>query len=174
MPSEAPPAGAEQLKIVIRDVCIKGGTIYSKDDLAPLWGGLIGHEIPVQALYDLAKAITAKYGADGYVLSRAIVPPQQFAPHGAVPCLQIVEGYVERVEWPASLARYRDFFTDYAAKITAERPVRVQTIERYLLLANDLPGLKFSTSLKPSPNHVGASILVVEVKEKPWLALRKA
>ncbi len=168
MPSEAPPAGAEQLKIVIRDVCIKGGTIYSKDDLAPLWGGLIGHEIPVQALYDLAKAITAKYGADGYVLSRAIVPPQQFAPHGAVPCLQIVEGYVERVEWPASLARYRNFFDDYAAKITAERPVRVQTIERYLLLANDLPGLKFSTSLKPSPNHVGASILVVEVKEKPW------
>ena len=168
LPSEAPPAGAEQLKIVIRDVCIKGGTIYSKDDLAPLWRGLIGHEIPVQALYDLAKAITAKYGADGYVLSRAIVPPQEFAPHGAVPCLQIVEGYVERVEWPASLARYRNFFDDYAARITAERPVRVQTIERYLLLANDLPGLKFSTSLKPSPNHVGASILVVEVTEKPW------
>ncbi len=168
LPSEAPPSGAAQIKVTIRDICIKGGTIYRKADLEPLYRDLIGREIPVQALYDLAKAITAKYGADGYVLSRAIVPPQQFAPHGAVPCLQLVEGYIEKVEWPASLARYRNFFDDYAAKITAERPVRVQTIERYMLLANDLPGLKFSTSLKASPKTPGASILVVEVVEKPW------
>src|SRR5215831_680257 len=151
LPSEAPPAGAAQIRISIRDICIKGGTIYRKEDFEPLYHDLIGREIPIQALYDLAKAITAKYGADGYVLSRAIVPPQQFAPHGGVPCLQIVEGYIEKVEWPASLARYRNFFDDYAAKITAQRPVNVRTIERYMLLANDLPGLKFSTSLKASP-----------------------
>jgi len=168
LPTEAPPTGAANIKVTIRDICIKGGTIYSKQDLEPLYQNLIGHEIPVQALYDLAKAITAKYGADGYVLSRAIVPPQQFAPHGAVPCIQIVEGYIEKVEWPASVARYRNFFDYYAAKITAERPVNVRTIERYLLLANDLPGLKFSTSLKASPKTQGASILVVELTEKPW------
>ncbi len=64
------------------------------------------------------------------------------------------------------LTRYRDFFTDYSARITADRPANVRTLERYLLLANDLPGLKFSTTLKPSPTHPNASILIVEVKEK--------
>jgi hemolysin activation/secretion protein len=40
-------------------------------------------------------------------------------------------------------------------------------LERYLLLAGDLPGLKLSTTLKPSEKEVGASTLVVEVTEKP-------
>ena len=96
LPSTVPPTGAEKINVNIRDICIKGATVYTKDQLAPLFAGLIGHDVPVQALYDLAKAITAKYGADGYVLSRAIVPPQQFPPHGAVPCLQVIEGYVKQ------------------------------------------------------------------------------
>ena len=168
LPSTEPPSGAAQIRIQIRDICIKGATIYSKDQLAPLYADLVGQDVPLLAVYDLAKKITAKYGNDGYALSRAIVPPQQFAPHGAVPCLQVVEGYIERVEWPAKLGRYRDFFTHYAAMITAERPANVHTIERYMLLAGDLPGLKFATSLKPSPKTPGASILVVEVTEKPF------
>ena len=53
------------------------------------------------------------------------------------------------------------------SRITAERPVNIRTIERYLLLAGDLPGLKFKNSLKPHPTKVGAAILVVEVTEKP-------
>ena len=68
---------------------------------------------------------------------------------------EVVEGYIEKVEWPAKLARYRDFFSDYAAKITAERPVNIRTIERYLLLAGDLPGLKFKNSLKPLDHQAG-------------------
>jgi hemolysin activation/secretion protein len=79
-----------------------------------------------------------------------------------------VEGYIDRVVWPTErLVRYRDFFTDYAAKITADRPANVRTLERYLLLANDLPGLKFATKLKPSATNPNASTLIVEVTEKP-------
>ena len=166
LPSSEPPSGAEAIRIHIRDVCIRGSTVYTREQLAPLYADMVGQEVPLIAIYDLAKKITAKYGNDGYSLSRAIVPPQQFSPHGAAPCLQIIEGYIERVEWPESLKRYRDFFTHYAAMITAERPANVHTIERYMLLAGDLPGLKFSASLKPSPSKQGASILVVEVKEK--------
>ena len=66
-----------------------------------------------------------------------------------------------------SFPRYRDFFSYYASRITSERPVNIRTIERYLLLAGDLPGLKFKNSLKPHPTKVGAAILVVEVTEKP-------
>src|SRR4029077_12015530 len=52
-------------------------------------------------------------------------------------------------------------------RIVADRPANIRTLERYLLLANDLPGLKFATSLKPSANHPNASTLIVEVTEKP-------
>jgi len=166
LPSTEAPAGAATIKVGIRDICIRGSTIYTREQLAPLYADLVGRDVPLQAVYDLAKKITAKYGEAGYSLSRAIVPPQEFSPRGAVPCLQIVEGYIDRVEWPAAVSRYRDFFTHYTAMITAQRPVNVKTIERYMLLAGDLPGLKFSASLKPSPRGTGASVLVVEVAEK--------
>ena len=81
----------------------------------------------------------------------------------------MVEGYVDQVIWPVEkLTRYRDFFTDYTARIVADRPANIRTLERYLLLANDLPGLKFSTSLKPSATNPNASTLIVEVKEKTF------
>src|SRR5437764_9089154 len=159
---EAPP-GAAETKLVIRQIRIVGATVYTAAQLAELYANVVGKKVTLQAVYDLAQRITAKYGGDGYVLSRAIVPVQQLDPNGAVVKIQVVEGYIERVEWPPELSTYRDFFSYYAEKIAAERPVNIRTIERYLLLAGDLPGLKFKNSIKPHPTKVGAAILVVEV-----------
>ena len=167
LPSTVAPAGADRITLTISRVVITGATVYSDADLAPLYADMLGGEVTLAAVYDLARRITAKYGAAGYVLSRAVVPPQNFGRRGAVVRIQVVEGYVDKVVWPVEkLARYRDFFTDYTARIVADRPANVRTLERYLLLANDLPGLKFSTTLKPSPTNPNASTLIVEVKEK--------
>jgi hemolysin activation/secretion protein len=167
LPSTVAPPGAEKIKLVIRSVQVVGSTIYSAAQLEPLYADLLGRETTLATVYEIARRITAKYGADGYVLSRAIVPPQKLNPKGVHVRIQVIEGWINKVEWPKKLARYRDFFSDYAAKITADRPVNIKTIERYLLLASDLPGLKFSTSLRPSDAQTGASTLVVEVTEKP-------
>jgi hemolysin activation/secretion protein len=166
LPTSVAPPGADKVKLVIRGVRVEGSTIYSPGELKSLYADLLGHQTTLQTVYDIAQRITAKYGSDGYVLSRAVVPPQQFDPKGAVVRIQVVEGWINKIEWPKKLSRYRNFFTDYEAKITAERPINVRTLERYLLLGNDLPGLKFSTSLRPSAREVGASTLVVEVTEK--------
>jgi hemolysin activation/secretion protein len=163
---EAPP-GAAETTLVIRQIRIIGATVYTAAQLAELYADLIGKKVTLQAVYDVAQRITAKYGGDGYVLSRAIVPVQELDPSGAVVKIQVVEGYIETVQWPPQLSAYRDFFTYYASKITAERPVNIRTIERYLLLAGDLPGLKFKNSIKPHPSKVGAAILVVEMTLKP-------
>jgi hemolysin activation/secretion protein len=167
VPGIEAPAGAAETKLVIRQIRIVGATIYTAAQLAELYANIVGKKVTLQAVYDLAQRITAKYGGDGYVLSRAIVPVQQLDPNGAVVKIQVVEGYIERVEWPPELSTYRDFFSYFAGRITAERPVNIRTIERYLLLAGDLPGLKFKNSIKPHPTKVGAAILVVEVTHKP-------
>jgi hemolysin activation/secretion protein len=167
LPGVDAPPGAAETTLVIRHIRVTGATVYTPEQFADLYGDLIGGTVTLQAVYDLAGRITAKYGADGYVLSRAIVPPQQLDPKGADVHIQVVEGYIDKVEWPPQIAGYVDFFSDYAARITAERPANIRTIERYLLLAGDLPGLKFKNSIKPHPSKVGAAILVVEVTVKP-------
>ena len=163
---EAPPGAAETV-LVVREITIIGSTIYTAADLKPLYADLIGEKVTLKDVYDLAGRITAKYGADGYVLSRAVIPPQELDPNGAVIRIQVVEGYIEKVEWPPQVSGYADFFSYYANKITAERPVNIRTIERYLLLAGDLPGLKFKNTIKPHPSKQGAAILIVEVTIKP-------
>jgi len=175
LPSTTAPPGAAETMLVVRAVRVTGSTIYSEEQLRPLYEALLGRRVPLQAVYDLAQRITAKYGADGYVLTRAIVPPQELNPGGATVRIEVVEGYVNRVEWPREkLARYKDFFTSYSAKITAQRPINISTLERYLLLANDLPGLKFTTALKPSPTERGAATLVIDVTYKPVDVLARA
>ena len=150
MPSTVAPAGADKVFVLVEGVEVTGSTVYDKKQFAELYAGMIGQRVSLAAVYALAQKITSRYGNDGYVLSRAIVPPQQLNPNGAIVHIEVIEGYIDRVEWPPQLHRYRDFFTAYAAKITAARPVNIRTIERYLLLAGDLPGLKFKTSLRPS------------------------
>ena len=169
MPSTEAPPGAAQLLLTIRRVQIAGSTVYTDEQLAPIYRDFLNRRVTLEVVYDIAKRITAKYGADGYVLSRAIVPPQELSQGGATIRIQVVEGYISKVEWPREkLARYRDFFADYTAKIIANRPTNIRTLERYLLVANDLPGLKFTTTLQPSKTEQGAAVLVVEVTEKPF------
>lgn len=166
LPSTTAPPGAESVYVHLRQVTIRGSTIYSQKELSALYKDLLGQRVSLTQIYELAKKVTARYGRDGYVLSRAIVPPQKLAPKAATVRIDVIEGYIDEVQWPSSLSRYRDFFADYAARITAERPVNIRTLERYLLLASDLPGLRFSSSLKASDRHPAASTLVVEVTKK--------
>jgi hemolysin activation/secretion protein len=167
LPGTVAPEGAEKIRLRIRAIRIEGSTVYSQDELRLLYQDLIGPEVSLSAVYDLAQRITTKYGIDGYVLSRAIVPPQNLTKGGAVIHIRVIEGYVDKVVWPESLGHFRDFFSYYAAKIIADRPSNVRTIERYLLLAGDLPGLKFSTSLKASEKNPNAATLLVEAVYKP-------
>src|SRR5215472_12976509 len=115
LPSTVAPKGAEHILVKVRAVHITGATVYRGDAFAPLYADMVGREVTLAAIYDLAQRITTKYGNDGYVISRAIVPPQELDPNGATVEIQVIEGYVDKVEWPPELGRFRDFFSYYAA-----------------------------------------------------------
>ena len=167
LPSTAAPEGADKIKVRVRGIRIKGSTVYAPEELRVIYQDLIGHVVTLTAIYDVAQRITTKYGIDGYVLSRAIVPPQNLEESGAIIQIQVIEGYVDKVVWPAFLKDFRNYFDYYAARITAQRPANVRTIERYMLLASDLPGLQFKTSLKASEKNPNAATLFVEAIYKP-------
>lgn len=168
LPGTVAPAEAATISLVIIDFKVEGSTVYRSDQFKPLYADLIKTKVPLSAVYDVAQRITAKYGADGYVLSRAIVPPQELDPAGAVVKIEVVEGYIDRVEWPSSLARYRNFFSRYSEKITAERPTNIRTVMRYLLLANDLPGISVGSRFQASEENPRASTLIIEAETKPF------
>src|SRR5438270_9496838 len=76
LPSTIAPAGAEKINLFVRDVRVVGSTVYRPEQLRPLYADLVNRQVSLAAIYEIGRRITAKYGADGYVLARAIVPPQ--------------------------------------------------------------------------------------------------
>lgn len=166
--STTPPSEAAATKLKLNNIIIDGSTVYDQSELNDIYAELIGQTVSLAQIFDVAAQITARYGQDGYVLSRAIVPPQALSPGGATIRIQIIEGYVDEVQWPEGLERFHNFFDDYAEKIIADRPLNIATLERYLLLANDLPGLSFQSSFTASHTNTGASTLVVTVTKAPF------
>lgn len=163
--STVPPAEAASFTLRLDGVAITGSTVYAEGAFKDIYGELVGTTVTLTQVFDIAAAVTARYGEDGYVLSRAIVPPQELDPDGATITIEIIEGYVDDVRWPTFERDYRDLFSSYEAKITADRPLNIKTLERYLLLANDLPGLSFESNLVASEANPRASTLVVTAVE---------
>lgn len=147
-------------------VRVEGSTVFTDAELGALFADLVGTEVTLQAVYDLAARLTAKYGEAGFVLSRATIPPQEIDPSGAVVTIRIIEGNIDDVVWPPETARYRDFFSDYATRITREHPANINTVMRYLLLAGDLPGIDVTSRFQASETNPQASTLIVEMTEK--------
>jgi hemolysin activation/secretion protein len=173
LPAAAAPGAAAHIKLKLRRIVIEGATVYGAKDFEPLYNILLGREISAADVYAVAAQIVSKYGSAGYPLVRAVVIPQAVSKSGATIRLRVVEGYIERVEWPEAAKRYRDLFSECIAKLTAERPARAKTIERCLLLASDLPGLRFTSTLKAGKNPDGGTVLVVSLTEKPFDALAR-
>ena len=168
--STVPPDQAEKISLRIKRFRFEGNTALDDETLQALASDLIGKTVSLRDVFKLAADVTAAYGNAGYTLSRAIVPPQELEPSGATITIRLVEGYIDDVKWPAELDRYRDLFSAYAEKIKAERPVHVTTLERYLLLANDLPGLTLSSRLTASETNPAASTLIVSLDKEKHLS----
>lgn len=159
------PAEAANTYVIIDSIRVARSTVYTQDELAPLYSELIGKRVSLAEVFAVAAKVTAKYGQDGYLLSRAIVPLQSLEPNGASITINAIEGYIDRVEWPDGVETYRNFFDEYSAAIMASRPLNARVLERYLLLANDLPGLSFRSSLTASDTNPNASTLVLTMQE---------
>jgi hemolysin activation/secretion protein len=163
------PRAVEELTFEVKDIKIVGATVYGPDQLRPLFEPLLDHKVHLADVVAVAEKIEAKYRADGYVLTRAYVPPQSV--RNGVFQINVVEGYVEAVSVEGGDESTRERIRALLAPVTRSRPLQVKVIESALLRANQLPGTGASGLLRPSPAQPGASDLVVTVTAAPVTAL---
>jgi hemolysin activation/secretion protein len=105
--------------------------------------------------------MTAGYRDAGYLLAQVVVPPQRIV--DGRPQLNAVEGYVADVRVEGELDRPA-LFDAARSDLLAERPLRTETLERFMLLLNDLPGVTAQGVLQPA-GAPGASDLLVRISE---------
>ena len=125
-------------------VSLEGLTVYKPGELAALYQGYLTREVNTADLVDIATAITDRYRADGYFLSRAVVPPQ--SPGTGVARIRIYEGYISDVTLTGMGA---PAVAPYLKGLSELRPLRLAELERRLSLAGDEPGIQIKTQLEP-------------------------
>jgi hemolysin activation/secretion protein len=160
------PEGADKVTVVVKDIKIEGATAYTAEELAPYYTKLIGQTVPVSEIFEAAEAITLKYREDGYILSQALVPEQRVS--DGVYTIRVVEGYVSEVVVTGDIGAVRDLIQDMVNHIPEERPINNATIERYLLLARDVPGIALTGVFRVAAGGAGARQLVLQVSRKEF------
>ncbi len=159
-PQRSPvPRAVDEIHFKLNDIHVVGARTFSADSFRPLYASLIGKDVTLSDILNVADAIEAEYRAAGYILVRAYVPPQRVK--DGVFTIDIVEGYVASVSVEGTSVPTQDVTKAYLTPVLREKPLVLDTMERSLLLANNLPGVSATGVLKPSATTPGASDLIV-------------
>jgi hemolysin activation/secretion protein len=142
-------------------VSIEGATAYRPGALAPTYQAYLTREVGTADLVAIAAAITDKYRADGYFLSRAVVPSQLRGGHVAI--IRVYEGYIGSIKVTGDGA---PMVERLGASIQGKRPLRLADLEHYLRLAADSPGLGIKSRLEPLADDPAKHRLVLSTTQK--------
>jgi len=164
LPEKAPgpePAGSGNL--VLSGVQIEGATVYPEAELAAIYEPYLGKLLSVADAEKIVAAITAKYQAGGYPLSRALAQPQDL--EFGILRIDVIEGYIERVVFEGPVEARKHLLSEFAEKLKAARPLTQATLERYVMLMSDLPGLDARPAFRELDGASGAHELVLRLSQ---------
>ncbi len=163
----APPGESfvrETTPFVLSGIVVVGSTVFKPADFTATYSEFLARKITLSDIETILGRITGMYRNAGYFLSRAIAPKQ--AIKAGVVQVRVVEGHVARITG-ADAYRGQEVIDRYFRPVLDEKPLRLATVERALLLVNDLPGLSIDPRLKPVDEHGGRYELLLGAKHKP-------
>lgn len=159
------PEGSESVHFTLRSLTVQGMHAYTDETIRPLYQGKLGRDTTVADLYAIAARLQQKYFADGYTLTKIIVPPEPVRDGNAQ--LIAIEGHITQVELDPALPD-SDALRDAVAQIRTMRPLNTLVLERLLLVLNDLPDTNVSAILAtlknptPEENQPGSVRLIIK------------
>lgn len=168
-PPAAPAAVNPALDAAISDVVIEGATAYPASALAAYTDGLTGPAVPVSRIEAARTAILNRYRSDGYVYTA--VNARISATHLR---LVVIEGRIVEVKLRGDIGPAGTQVLRFLNHLTEISPVRAADIERWLLLANDVPGVQVRSTINPSSTDPGALTLIADVSRQAFSASLRA
>lgn len=158
--AEVPALGSSLL--TLQGIRLSGATAISAEILAENWQAQLGQPANLSTLEAIAARVEADYRAAGFVLSQVVIPQQVVV--GGIVELMVIEGFVDQVAVQGGDAADQAFATRKFAPLKTERPAKLSTIERSVLLSRDSLGgtsTAASTVLTPSALTFGAADMTV-------------
>ena len=163
-PGPTPPSGQELTgqPVFVSDVFFEGLTVYPESDFARQAQDLKGRTVPVRQIDDVRQAIVQRYRDDGYTLATVSV---KVGANGLLRFI-VTEGHIARVRLDGDIGPAGTQVLRFLERVTEPRAIDEATLERALLLANEVPGVSVRGVLQPSTEEPGALTLVAQVERQ--------
>ncbi len=168
---EAPQKGpalspeAQKIKFKLNGVVLSGNHVIASDQLALLYKDKLHKEITVADLFEVVQNITNYYRNNGYIISRAILPPQHV--QSGVVKIEVIEGYLDQINVTGQPGGSKCLVEGFGYRIRRCPPLRLTQLEHYMLLANEIPNTQVKAVLAPAKDAPGAADLNMETYTKP-------
>ncbi len=159
MPSSsfAAPEGSDKIYLTLVGIDVEGGRQRAEQEIAALSRPYLNKRVSLSEIYKIAHDLQQSYWTDGYILTRVILPPQDIN-DGRV-TMAIIETPVANVVTDG-LDAEQPLIRDTINRINAMSSLNVQTLERTLLLLNDLTGQHVISLINPTPGQSGVTIVL--------------
>ncbi len=125
----------------------------------------VGKDITIDDLYNLAFQIEQEFSRKGFPLVRVILPTQELEPGAATVFFKVIDGFIEKVDISNApkMQTLRTF--SYLRPLIGKNSLKLEELEKQLLLASNSSGISISTTLAPGEKE-GGTILIVEGDHK--------
>jgi hemolysin activation/secretion protein len=160
-PPSAPAGTSAGTTHPIATLVVDGVTAFPPATVSGLTGGLTGPAVPEGQIEESRRALVDLYRSQGYVYTtvRAIIQGTELR-------FQVVEGYVAAVKLDGDIGPAGLQVLRFLNHLVGQVPLKTADLERWLLLAQDIPGLSVRSVLNPSLGDPGALTLVAQVSRK--------
>jgi len=159
------PRSDDQRKITVNRFEISGNAAFTTEQLLAPIKELQGQKLTLDEIYAAADILTDFYKTRGFSLAKVVVPAQRIS-LGVIQ-LEVIEGRLNAINFEGNESYDGDFLRDYFSSVQAGQAVTLDSLERELLLLNDLPGLTSRAVVRPGPVY-GTSDLLIKSEEKPF------
>src|SRR6185369_7811997 len=122
-------------------------------------GKLRYRRLSVAQIYAAASELERVYSDAGYPLVRIVVPPQHLVDHGPLQ-LAVVDGFIEAIDVDRVPANAQQAVATRTAALVGRRHLKLVEIERSLLIAGEVPGLKLKSTLERGSREGGVKLLL--------------
>jgi hemolysin activation/secretion protein len=151
------PALPNALKLHFTNVHVAGAHVVPAQMLIAPFARLEGRDVTAAELKAALDKVDAVYAAAGYPLGRAFIPAQRMK-RGTL-MVKVVEGYVGSIHVTADDAATKALVAQYADVLLTEKPLTRKTLERVILLLQDLPGVTLGSQFTRLDPATGAAHL---------------
>lgn len=167
VPTPAVPTDSTQgPRVRVTDFRITGNTSLTTETLQALLADFRGRELTHGQLQEAALRLTEAYRKRGYLLARAYLPAQRI--ENGVVDIAVLEGRLGdvRINNDAKLAGNA---LAPLSRLQINDAVQASSLERSLLLMNDIPGISVASTLTPGA-LVGSTDILVDVQATPLVS----